>query len=220
MGSYRARRFIKIPLPEPSLHGEQRAFGYWTRGDEFSSNQLPGTGGKRPCFSSELTVLDSLLTGPNSLNMFGSGGTSNRTSRLYRAWWRQKLQFRNGTLQATCDPYLYSLNLTIPPNRTPEEVLVAVDQEIDKILETSISPEEIERAIKQAKALFVYSSEAITNQAFWLGFSEMFASYDWFENYIPHLSRVTPESLLLAAQKYLVPKNRVVGIYSPQERQA
>ena len=31
------------------------------------------------------TVLDSLLTGPTSLNMFGGGGISNKTSRLYRA---------------------------------------------------------------------------------------------------------------------------------------
>jgi zinc protease len=32
-----------------------------------------------------LSVLDSVLTGPSSLNMFGSGSTSNKTSRLYRA---------------------------------------------------------------------------------------------------------------------------------------
>jgi len=206
--------------PEPPLHGEQRVSVTGPGETSFLQISYRAPAANDPDFF-ELTVLDSLLTGPNSLNMFGSGGTSNRTSRLYRALVETEIAIScNGTLQATCDPYLYSLDLTIPPNRTPEEVLTAVDQEIDKILETPISPEEIERAIKQAKALFVYSSEAITNQAFWLGFSEMFASYDWFENYIPHLSRVTPESLLLAAQKYLVPENRVVGIYIPQERQA
>ena len=40
--------------------------------------------------------------------------------------------------------------------------------------------QEIARAIKQARALFAYGSENITNQAFWLGYAEMFASYDWF----------------------------------------
>ncbi|HTX79702.1 MAG TPA: pitrilysin family protein, partial [Longilinea sp.] len=31
-----------------------------------------------------MTVLDSILTGPTGLNMFGGGGISNKTSRLYR----------------------------------------------------------------------------------------------------------------------------------------
>ena len=42
------------------------------------------------------------------------------------------------------------------------------------------SAEELRRAVKQARALFAYGTESITNQAFWLGFAEMFANYDWF----------------------------------------
>jgi predicted Zn-dependent peptidase len=45
----------------------------------------------------------------------------------------------------------------------------------------------------------------------------MFADYDWFENYINHLSRVTPEDVLNIARTYLTPDNRVVGFYLPQE---
>jgi zinc protease len=44
----------------------------------------------------------------------------------------------------------------------------------------------------------------------------MFASYDWFENYVNHLSNVTPERVLQIAQTYLEPDNRVVGIYIPE----
>jgi zinc protease len=69
--------------------------------------------------------------------------------------------------------------------------------------------------VKQARALFAYGSESITNQAFWLGFSEMFASYDWFLNYLDRLAAVSPDDIQRVAQTYLRPKNRVVGIYLP-----
>lgn len=166
----------------------------------------------------KLTVLDSLLTGPSSLNMFGSGGTSNKTSRLYRALVEGEIAVScYGSLQATQDPYLYSINLTVHPTHTPEDVLNAVDQEINFVLDSPITRQEIDRAIKQAKALFAYSSENISNQAFWLGYTDMFASYDWFENYIDHLAQVTPESVLDIARSYLNPNNRVVGFYNPEE---
>ena len=168
-----------------------------------------------------MTVLDSLLTGPSSLNMFGAGGTSNKTSRLYRALVEGEISVScYGGLQATKDPYLYSIFLTVHPLHTPDEVLQAVDQEIEHVLFTAITQPEIDRAIKQAKALFAYSSENISNQAFWLGYTEMFDHYDWFENYIHHLSQVTTESVLKTAQSYLIPDNRVVGFYTPKKEQS
>ena len=165
-----------------------------------------------------LTVLDSLLTGPSSLNMFGSGGTSNKTSRLYRALVEGEFSVScRGSLQATRDPYLYTINLTVHPDRTPEEVLAAVDHEIKRVLDSPITKAEIDRAIKQAKALFVFSSENISNQAFWLGYTAMFADYDWFENYVDHLAEITPEKVLQIAQTYLHPNNRVVGFFVPEQ---
>ena len=167
-----------------------------------------------------LTVLDSLLTGPSSLNMFGSGGTTNKTSRLYRALVEGEIAVSCfGTLQATHDPYLYAINLTVHPDHTPEEVLQAVDDELKKVMDSPVTEKEIARAIKQAKALFAYSSENISNQAFWLGYPEMFANYDWFENYVNHLARVTPEDVLRIARSTLNPDNRVVGFYLPEESQ-
>ena len=165
-----------------------------------------------------LTVLDSLLTGPSSLNMFGSGGTSNKTSRLYQSLVEEEISVScHGTLQATLDPYLYTINLTVHPAHTPDGVLAAVDQEIQRVLDSPVTTTEIDRAIKQARALFAFSSENISNQAFWLGYAEMFASYDWFENYVDHLARVTPENVLQIAQTYLQPSNRVVGFYTPEQ---
>jgi zinc protease len=163
-----------------------------------------------------LAIVDSLLTGPTGLNFFGGGGISNKTSRLYRALVERELSVSvNGGLAATIDPYLYEITLTIHPRRTAEESLAVIDDEIHRLQDELVPLDEIKRASKQARALFAYGSENITNQAFWLGFAEMFDHYDWFLNYVHNLEQVTPQDVQRIAQAYLRPQNRVVGFYRP-----
>ena len=164
-----------------------------------------------------LSVLDSLLAGPSNLNMF-SGGISNKTSRLYRALVDKELAVSaHGGAQATIDPFLYSITMTVHPKRQPEEVLSALDQEIQRLQKEKVSNEEITRAMKQARALFAYGSENITNQGFWLGYAEMFATYEWFQSYLDKLSKVTAKDIQRVANEYLKPQSRVVGTYVPQD---
>jgi zinc protease len=168
-----------------------------------------------PDFSS-FTILDSLLSGPASLNMFGGGGTTNKTSRLYKSLVEKDLALSiHGGLQATIDPFVYEITLTVHPDQKPETVLAAIDQEIDRVIGRRTRKAVIEKAIKQARALFAYGFENITNQAFWLGYSEMFAHYDWFSTYLERLESIQPADIRYVAEKYLKPDNRVVGIYIP-----
>lgn len=162
------------------------------------------------------TILDSLITGPTSLNMFGGGGISNKTSRLYRRLVEKEFAISvNGSLQATVDPFLYNIVITVHPKHSPEEVLSQVDDEIDTLFQSLVTQAEIDRAAKQARALFAYGSENITNQAFWMGYSEMFDQYSWFLNYVKRLEQVNAGDLLRIAREYLQPDYRVVGIYRP-----
>lgn len=164
-----------------------------------------------------LTVIDSLLSGPSSLNMFGSGGISNKTSRLYRALVEKELAVNvYGALQATIDPFLYALTATVHPHKTAESVLEVIDGQIARLQEELVVEDEIRRAVKQARALFAYGSENITNQAFWLGYAEMFAEYEWFIQYVNTLDSIMPEDVMRAAQVYLDPSRRVTGVYLPQ----
>jgi zinc protease len=147
--------------------------------------------------------------------MFG-GGISNKTSRLYQKLVEGELAVGvSGGLQATVDPFLYQVIITVRPDRSPEDVINKIDEEIDRLQNQLVSAEEIARAAKQARALFAYGSENITNQGFWLGFSEMFASYDWFQNYIRELEKVTPADIQQIAREYLQAQRRVVGMYIP-----
>lgn len=163
-----------------------------------------------------LSVLDSLLAGPTNLNMFG-GGISNKTSRLYRALVdKEYVVGLSGGLAATIDPFLYTFTLTVHPRRKPKEALAALDVEIKKVQDKLVSGEEVARAIKQARALFAYGSENITNQAFWMGYTEMFATYDWFLTYMDKLSKVKPKDVQRVAREYFRSQSRVVGTYIPK----
>lgn len=160
-------------------------------------------------------VADSLLSGPSNLNMFGSG-ISNKTSRLYRALVERELAVSvSGSLTATIDPYLYAVTLTVHPQSNAEAGLAALEGEIERLQEEPPAPAEVERAVKQARALFAYGSESISNQAFWMGYSEMFATYEWFQTYLERLAAVTPQEVQRIARTYLRPSRRVVGVYVP-----
>jgi len=81
-----------------------------------------------------------------------------------------------------------------------------------------VAKSEIERAVKQARAVFSYRNESITNQAFWLGYAEMFATYHWYETYLDQLAKVTPSDVRRVARQYIQPAKRLTGIYLPTHK--
>jgi zinc protease len=162
-----------------------------------------------------LNVLSSLLTGASNISSFGNT-ISNKTSRLFQALVENEVAVSvSGGLQATIDPFLYSIFLVVHPERSTLEAVDAIDKEILRLQKEPPSEEELAKAVKQARALFAYGSESITNQALWLGLAEMFANYDWFLTYLDRLEAVTPDTIQRIAQDYLLPQNRVLGTYKP-----
>ncbi|HIE56800.1 MAG TPA: insulinase family protein [Anaerolineales bacterium] len=209
---------IRQIRPEPEPKGEHRLTVEGPGETTFVQDTYRSPAASDPDFLA-FVVLDSLLTGPSSLNLFGSN-ISNKTSRLYRALVEGELAVSlSGSLPATIDPFLYTITATVHPQRSADEVVTAIEDEIKRIQDEPPTPEALQRAVKQARALFAYGSESITNQGFWLGFTEMFASYDWFTRYLDNLAAVTPEDVQRAAQAYLRPQNRVLGIYKPQNNE-
>ena len=147
--------------------------------------------------------------------MFG-GGISNKTSRLYRKLVEGEIAVSiNGSLPATIDPFLYAITVTVRPDRSITDVIKAIDDEIHRIQDEPPSEELLARAVKQARALFAYGSDSISNQAFWMGFSEMFDTYEWYKDYLNRLASVTPKDVQRIAQTYLRPQNRILGTYIP-----
>lgn len=203
--------------PEPPQSGERRVTVEGPGDTTYLQVAYHAPQATHPDFF-PLLIADSLLSGPGNLNLFAEG-LSNRTSRLYRALVERDLAVSVfGSTHATLDPYLYHLTAVVHPQSNADQVLRAIDDEIQRLQENAPDGEELARAVRQARALFAYGSESITNQAFWLGFAEMFATYEWYATFLERLEAVTPAEVQRVAQTYLRPQNRVVGVYLPQNR--
>lgn len=161
----------------------------------------------------KLTLIDSVLAGASAP---GGNGIGNRTSRLYKALVETELATGVGAgLYPSIDPHLFSITVTARDGRTAEEVQAALDVELDRLVQGDITQDELDKAKKQAKALFAYGTESVTGQAFWLAFCENFSSYAWYEQYLDHLNAVTLEEVHDAARRYLRRSQRTVGWFIP-----
>jgi zinc protease len=161
----------------------------------------------------KLALIDSVMSGPSGP---GGGNIDNKTTRLYKALVETEIASSvDGSMYPMIDPYLYSITVTVRSGRTLEEAETALDAQIERVRNGDITQAELDKAKKQARALFAYSTEGVTGQAFWLAFAENFESYTWFENYVARLSAVTLDDVNAAAQKYLRPQNRTVGWLIP-----
>jgi zinc protease len=201
--------------PEPTQKGERRVTVEGEEETAYLEMVYHAPAATDPDFY-PMVVLDSILAGASSFNTFG-GGTSNKSSRLYKALVETELAAGvGGGLTASIDPYLYSIAATVRKGRTLAEVEAALDAEIERAVNEPVSEAELAKAIKQAKASFAFSAESVTNLGFWYGFAEILDSHEWFENYLERLTRVTIDEVSRAAKKYLARRNRTVGWYQPK----
>ena len=198
----------RLIRPEPEQKGEKRVYVEGPGETTFIQVAYRYPNATHPDYF-PLQVLDSLLGGAN--------GLSYKTSRLYRALVDKEfaVDVSSGS-EATIDPFLYRIVITNHPKRKLEKTLAALDAELQKVQDALVPRNEITRAVKQARAVFAYGSENITNQAFWMGYVEMFSTYKWFTEYLNNLAKVTPQDVRRVARTYLQPNNRVIGIYVPK----
>lgn len=156
-----------------------------------------------------LEIIDSALTGAGS-------GIDNKTSRLYKALVKTGIAASiDGGMSETIDPYLYEITVTLNDGYTHQEAEDAILAEIERIQVEGISQQELDKAKKQAKASFAYSSESVTNQAYWIAQSAMLGDLNWYDNFLDRLNAITLDDVQVTAQKYLVARHRVVGLLVP-----
>jgi zinc protease len=165
-----------------------------------------------------LVLLNAAYAGGSSLGLFG-GGTTNKSSRLYKALVATDLAVTvSGAIAPSIDPYLYSVNAILRPGRSIDEVESALHKELERLAKDPISQNELDKALKRARVQFIMAGESVTGQAMMLGMAEMIAGdFSWYENTLEALNEVTLEDIERVREKYLQSKNRNVGIYEPVE---
>jgi len=220
-GGYKPMALPELrPRPEPEQRGERRVSLSGEGETAYVQIAYHAPAATDPDFF-PMVALDSILAGASSFNVFGGGGTSNRSSRLYRALVQTGLAASvGGNFSPTVDPYLYTFYATVRAGQTPQAVEQALHAEIERVRHEPVSEAELRKAIKQAKALFAYGAESVTNQGFWLGFTEILQDYTWFESYLPRLEAVTIADIQRVAQRYFAPTKRTVGYFVPEGQPA
>ncbi|MEZ4866933.1 MAG: pitrilysin family protein [Caldilineaceae bacterium] len=164
-----------------------------------------------------LIVMDAVLGGAKGMGLFGGGG-NNRSNRLYRALVDTQLTVDVGSMfRPTIDPNLFAIYATLAPETTHQQVEDVIWAELAKIQEEGVKDAELEKAIKQTKAQFAYSSESVTYQGYWLGFSEIIADTGWLDNWMEKLAAVTAADVQRVAQRYFARAKQTVGWYVPEE---
>jgi zinc protease len=165
-----------------------------------------------------LMVADALLSGAKPMG-FGGGGLG-RSARIYRALVATQIAAGAGSyFSLSKDPYLFALNATAYPSDDPRVSLTKIEEalleQVRKLQEEEINPEELAKAVRQSRAQFIYSSDSVSSQAYMLGFLESIFCAEAYDEALERLAAVTPEDVQRVAKQYLTERNRTVGWFVP-----
>jgi zinc protease len=163
-----------------------------------------------------MVVLDSVLGGAKGMGLLG-GSANNRANRLYRALVETSLAVDAGcSFGPSIDPGLFTFQATLAPEVEHAAVEAALWNEIERVQAEGVTAQELKKAIKQTQAQFVYSSESVTNRAYWLGFSALVADLDWLAGWAENLAAVTSEDVQRVAGTYFTHEQQTAGWYVPE----
>ena len=91
----------------------------------------------------------------------------------------------------------------------------ALSEQIERLQNDLITETELEKAINQTRAHFIFSLDSVSNQAAQIGYYETIHSHKFLGTYLDNIRSVTRERMREVAQKYLTADNRTVGHFQP-----
>jgi zinc protease len=164
-----------------------------------------------------MEVLDTILSGGKGIGL-GSGGGMGRSSRLYRALVSSGLCSGAGSgFSLSIDPNLFSISATLLPDSVGEDVEAVVFDQVNRLRDELVEPSELERAIKQIRAQFAYSTESVTHQGYWLGSMATVAPERDPDEFIEEVAAVTAEDVQRVARTYLREGCYTLGWLIPED---
>ena len=147
--------------------------------------------------------------------------SSGMSSRLYKGLVDKQLAtdaWASNTVSR--DPDLFLLGATARNGVKIEDVEAALLAEAERIKDHGITDEELQKAVNQVEASFVYANESVAGQARRLGNFETIYSWRFLDEYLPNVRKVSRDDVARMARKYLTEDNRTVVTFVPEEQVA
>jgi zinc protease len=112
---------------------------------------------------------------------------------------------------------IFALDATPSEGKTVADVEAALIQQIEKIKESGVTAEELDRVKAGVIAADVYKRDSMFYQGMQIGTIETIG-FPWkiLEDYPKKLRAVTPEQVQAVARKYLLKDNLTVATLDPQ----
>jgi zinc protease len=162
-----------------------------------------------------LLIADAILSGAKPMGL-GGGSNLGRSARLYRALVSTGIARSAGSdFDLMIDPFILSISSAALPGGDVKRIEDVINQEVDRLGAETPDESEVARAIKQVKAQYVFSSEGVTSQAYWLGSMAMVDHWGRAFTLIDELEAVTPDDVQRVARTYLRPDQRTTGVLIP-----
>jgi len=162
-----------------------------------------------------LLVAEAILSGGQPMGLAG-GSPMGRSARLYKALVASGLARAAGSdMSLNVDPYLFQIDVTGLPDSDLSELERVADAEVKRLQDDLVPADELQRALRQLEAQFVYSSEGMTNQAYSFGHWEVVDSWHRATSLPDEIRSVAADDVRRVAQRYLLPERRTVGWLEP-----
>ncbi len=147
---------------------------------------------------------------------------SGKSSRLYKnlVYEKEAALFADGGYEnLKADPGLFSIYVGLRPGRGIEEVEEMIYHELEEIRKGAVSEKELQKAKNQIEAEFIFSQDSLFYQAMLIGIAETIgAGYEYLDRFTDNIRNVTIEDIRRVTEKYLVKRNRTVGILIPEKK--
>jgi zinc protease len=141
-----------------------------------------------------------------------------KSSRFYQNLVREKQLALYADADNTLlskDPSLFTLSAQPFPGKEVGDLEKALDQEVERLQKEPVGAAELQKAKNQIEASFIYGQDSLFYQAMVLARYELAGGWKMVDDYLPSIRKITPEDIQRVAKKYLLPKNRTVGILIP-----
>jgi zinc protease len=155
-----------------------------------------------------------------ALDILSSILSGGKSARLYRSLVYEKRIAIDASAYydgLNRDPFLFVLSATVAPGKDIGEVEKALMDEIRLIASKPPAAEELQKAINQVEAGFIFSRDSSYSEALYTGMFEMAGGWRLKDKYLEGVRSVTAEEVSAAVRRYLTRENRTIGYLIPKK---